>query len=530
MLSPLTKLPANASVGVVGGGVAGLMFSYFLGKLRPDVRIKLVESQQRTGGWIKSWTTKDQHNDSVMLEQGPRTLRGVSDGTVLIVDTLKDLKQESLIQCIDKNNEANRKFLLDTNDKLIQVPNSFKTTVEFLCNPLGKGLVAGMLGEPLRKPTSHPGKDESVSSFVKRRFGNDYVGRNILSAVFHGIYGDDIEHMSAKRTMRKLFDLEAKYGSIMKGLYRSKPTSDEKPPLSELLNDYQQAFGKSDLKALSTKLHKYPMLGMKGGLEMFPRLVRESLDKLSNVTVISGENVTKINISKDQKSLDMQLSNGDAITGFDHIRLTPTPARISQIIAPNNPQLAQELAQVQANSIVLVNFYLPTKDVIAKKYRGFGYLCPKSSNNPQGLLGVIFDSVIEKNFHPLFQQAGAKDAVPTNLQYTKLTAMLGGHYLNSQPSDAVPSRELTIRAVKDALNLQLGIPFPDLDAGLWAFTVADRCLPRFSIGYDAWQSSVEHELYKTYKGAVSLGGMGFAKGPGVPDVISDGLEDAMKLA
>lgn len=530
MLSPLTKLPTNAKVAVVGSGVAGLMFTYFLGKLRPDVTIHLIESQKRTGGWIKSLDTKDKNNEPVMLEQGPRTLRGVSDGTVLIVDTLKDLNQQSIVQCINANAEANRKFLLDPNDKLVQVPNSPASAIEFLCNPLGKGLITGFLGEPFRRPPSHPGQDESVSSFIKRRFGSDYIGNNILSAVFHGIYGDDIDHMSAKRTVRKLFDLETKYGSIMKGFYNSKSDPNEKHQLSQLLSEYQRAFNKdeADLKGLSTKLHKYPMLGLKGGLEMFPHLVRQSLNKLSNVNVISGEKVIKINQGKEQEELSVQLSQGKTLTGLNHVRLTPTPARISPMI--DNEHLAKEFAKIKANSILLVNFYLPKKDVIARKYHGFGYLCPKSSKNPQGLLGVIFDSVIERSFHSLFQNMDANQKSSSPEQYTKLTAMLGGHYLNHNSSEIIPSQELTIRAVKDSLNTHLGISFQDLENGMWAFTVAEKCLPRFSIGYDAWQASVEQELHKVYKGTVSVGGMGFAKGPGVPDVIADGLQDAIKLA
>lgn len=533
MLSPLTKLPANAKVAVVGGGVSGLMFTYFLSKLRPDVTVNLLESQHRTGGWIKSWDTKDQDDRPVMLEQGPRTLRGVSDGTVLIVDTLRDLKRQSLIQCVSVNAEANRKFLLDTNDKLVQVPNSAGSAMEFLINPLSKGLVTGLLGEPFRKPTSNSGQDESVTSFIKRRFGNDYIGKNILSAVFHGIYGDDIDHMSAKRTVKKLFDLESQYGSIIKGFYHSKPDPEGKNRLSQLLSDYQQAFSKSenDLKGLSKELRKYPMLGLKGGLEMFPRLVRQNLDSLSNVNIISGEEVSKIHHDADPQGLSVQLSQGRVITGLDHIRLTPTPAKISQILGPDNQHLAKELAKIKSNSILLVNFYLPNKDVIAKKFHGFGYLCPKSNENHQGLLGVIFDSVIEKSFRPLFPDSNAEQIATPAQQYTKLTAMLGGHYLNYHHSPGtVPSKEVTICSVKEVLNIHLGISHQDLDAGMWAFTVADKCLPRFSVGYDAWQSSVEKELRETYKGTVSVGGMGFSKGPGVPDVISDGLQDALKLA
>ena len=55
----LTKLPTNAKVGVVGGGISGLFFTYYLSKLRPDVKITLIDqNQERLGGWINLGTHK----------------------------------------------------------------------------------------------------------------------------------------------------------------------------------------------------------------------------------------------------------------------------------------------------------------------------------------------------------------------------------------------------------------------------------------------------------------------------------------
>lgn len=116
MQGPLKSLAPNARVGVVGGGISGLTFSYFLAKLRPDVHVTVFESNPRTGGWIRSLDTKDNEGGSIMLEQGPRTLRGVSDGTVLMADILKDLKRHTLLQYVRKNSRANKKFLLDPNE------------------------------------------------------------------------------------------------------------------------------------------------------------------------------------------------------------------------------------------------------------------------------------------------------------------------------------------------------------------------------------------------------------------------------
>lgn len=53
--------------------------------------------------------------------------------------------------------------------------------------------------------------------------------------------------------------------------------------------------------------------------------------------------------------------------------------------------------------------------------------------------------------------------------------------------------------------------------------------PIFFVGYNDWQNQFESEIQQTYKGRLSLGGMGFSKGPGVPDVVTDSFQDVLKL-
>ncbi|CAI4921990.1 BBT_HP_G0114910.mRNA.1.CDS.1 [Saccharomyces cerevisiae] len=538
MLLPLTKLKPRAKVAVVGGGVSGLCFTYFLSKLRPDVEITLFESQNRTGGWIYSCNTRDMSGNPIMLEKGPRTLRGVSDGTVLIMDTLKDLGKEAVIQSIDKGCIADKKFLLDPSDKLVQVPNSISTTVKFLLNPLGKGLITGMMGEWFRKKSPHPGQDESVESICDRRFGNNYISNNMISALLRGIYGDDVSLLSAKRTFKKIYYNELKHGSNtqamidnMRGKSRSKKTENLHRYLTGCLNDYSNAFGKdrSKLLDLSNTLKKYPMLGLAGGLETFPKIVRNALNEFKNVKIVTGNPVTQImKRPANETTIGLKVKSGDQYETFDHLRLTITPPKIAELLPKDQNSLSKLLDEIQSNTIILVNYYLPNKDVIDADLQGFGYLVPKSNKNPGKLLGVIFDSVIERNFKPLFDKLSTNPNAPN--EYTKVTAMIGGCMLNEHGVPVVPSREVTISAVKDALNNHLGISNKDLEAGQWEFTIADRCLPRFHVGYDAWQERAERKLQESYGQTVSVGGMGFSRSPGVPDVIVDGFNDALQLS
>lgn len=57
-------------VAVLGGGVSGLAAAHYYLSGRVG-RVVVLEGSNRLGGWINTTT----HNDGVMYEHGPRTLR-----------------------------------------------------------------------------------------------------------------------------------------------------------------------------------------------------------------------------------------------------------------------------------------------------------------------------------------------------------------------------------------------------------------------------------------------------------------------
>ncbi|KAL3231347.1 Protoporphyrinogen oxidase [Nakaseomyces bracarensis] len=537
MLSPLPSLPKNAKVAVAGSGIAGLSFSYFLSKLRPDVKITLYEAANRSSGWINSWETKDKTGKPVMIERGPRTLRGVSDGTVMMVDAMKDLNSIDKVHYIEKSSDADKKFLVDPNDKLVQVPNSVMSGIQFIMSGLGKGIIPAMLGEFWRKPNSNPNQDETVASLLKRRMGNDYLGKNVFSAIYRGIYADDINTLSAQKVVHKMVYNEKMFGSNVNALWHKFKTRKERKSqskhLSPVLDKYCETLKKpeSSIANLSTTLKKYPMMGFQGGLETFCKTIYRGLENSPNVSIYLGKEITKISKDKDKRKtkVSVEVNHGEDIEEFDHVRLTNVPHNLGRVVRDQNADIAKRLETITANTVVLVNFYLHDKDIIPIKNRGFGYLVPESNPNKEKLLGVIFDSVIEQN---LKRFEDSKVMVPADKQnYTKLTAMVGGYMLNDKKTGEpiIPEDTQVIDNIKMSLQKHLGMSLNDLDRGLWQVTVANKCLPRFGAGYMQWQGKMETDLLELYNSKVSLGGMGFAIGPGIPDVFVDGFQDALKL-
>ena len=66
----LTTLPQNAKVAVLGAGILGLTFTYFLSKLRPDLQFTIFEKLKRPGGWMSSPKLHvNNTNESILLKR-----------------------------------------------------------------------------------------------------------------------------------------------------------------------------------------------------------------------------------------------------------------------------------------------------------------------------------------------------------------------------------------------------------------------------------------------------------------------------
>ena len=82
-----------------------------------------------------------------------------------------------------------------------------------LLSPLGKLRV---MIEPLI-PRRRGQRDESLASFVTRRLGREVLER-IAQPLAGGIYTADPERLSMHATMPRFAEMEARYGSVIRGL------------------------------------------------------------------------------------------------------------------------------------------------------------------------------------------------------------------------------------------------------------------------------------------------------------------------
>lgn len=118
-----------------------------------------------------------------------------------------------------KNSVAAQNRFIYYPDHLVRMPGPGAPILQQLATlfteEVFSGFLSGVLLENWRAQRSKYTPDESVGSFVSRRFGSA-VADNIVSAIYHGIYAGDIYQLSAKTILPVQYFAEGEFGSLLK--------------------------------------------------------------------------------------------------------------------------------------------------------------------------------------------------------------------------------------------------------------------------------------------------------------------------
>jgi len=203
---------------VIGGGITGLSAAHRLIELQKeknlDIEVLLIEKSKKLGGPITTIKEGD-----FLIELGPDMFFTKKPWALELSKRL-DLENELI-----ETNESKRGTYVLRNKELIAVPEGFlmlapSKIIPFLKTPLFSW--AGKLRMMLDLFISKKGStDESLASFVRRRFGNEALER-MAQPMIGGIYTADPEKLSLKATMPQFVEMEQKYGSVIKGMLHNK--------------------------------------------------------------------------------------------------------------------------------------------------------------------------------------------------------------------------------------------------------------------------------------------------------------------
>src|SRR5271170_5676238 len=193
---------------IVGGGVSGLSAAYYLSKA--GIRPTVIE-RTRLGGVIK---TDRLHG--CLLEGGPDSFLATKPAAMELI------REVGLADDVINSNDHLRKTYILKNGKPVAMPDGMMMMVPTKIMPLiatpllSWGCKIRMGLEVLRRPTGKR-EDRSVADFLIDHYGQealDYLAEPLLA----GVYGGDPREMSVNSVLARFVEMEAKYGSLSRGV------------------------------------------------------------------------------------------------------------------------------------------------------------------------------------------------------------------------------------------------------------------------------------------------------------------------
>jgi protoporphyrinogen/coproporphyrinogen III oxidase len=201
---------------VIGGGIAGLAAAYRLVELQNerslDLEIVLVEASPRLGGSIAT-----EKIGGFLVESGPDSFITEKPWALRLCERL------GLTSRLVSTQAAYHKIYVVHQGKLHPLPEGFFLLAPTRIWPFVQSPLFS-LGGKLRMaaeiflPRGNINGDESLGSFVRRRFGAEALER-VAQPLVGGIYASDPEKLSLTATMPRFKEMEVAKRSIIRAAW-----------------------------------------------------------------------------------------------------------------------------------------------------------------------------------------------------------------------------------------------------------------------------------------------------------------------
>ena len=455
------------SVAIIGAGITGLTTAFYL--KRKGIPVTVYEAGGRVGGVIQSL-----RRDGYLAEFGPNTILETSPK---IAQLVRDAGLEARRQ--DPDPRAGARYVVRY-QRPIAMPDSplgFLTTKLFTVG----GKVA-VLREPF-VPRRQNQSEESIAEFVKRRLNQEFLDQAI-DALVAGVYAGDPYQLSVQQAFPKLAQLEARYGSLIKG----------------------QIFGARDRKKSGeVAKDRAPKFSFDEGLQVLPETLAAQLGEavklnaaVSRLTqTVDGWRVTTANGEVEHSAViycgtahklaELKLELGTPAAGPAQIGDSNPSGQRPALQASFDLSSFSEIRHPPVASVVL-GF---RREDVAHPCEGFGLLIPKVEGFK--ILGTIFSSSLFPNRAP----AG----------HLTLTSYVGGERypeLALLPSEQLG--ELTLEDLRVLLGVRGRPTFQNV-------VVYPKAIPQYNVGYGRYRELMDDLENKAagfflaghYRDGVSLG-------------------------
>ncbi|HEY8503503.1 MAG TPA: protoporphyrinogen oxidase [Gemmataceae bacterium] len=355
---------------IAGAGLSGLSLAYRLRQLRSDVRVTVLEKNDRPGGNI--WT---EFREGFRVELGPN---GFLDAKPSTVRLCRDLGVGDRLIAASEASRKNRYLFL--REKLQKLPGS---PLSFLASPLlgWRGKVM-LLTEPFRRRRPPPG-DESVHDFAVRRAGKE-VADVFADALVTGIQGGDPKLLSVRACFPRVAQAEREHGSVIRGFARAArqrrreaQARGEPPPGPQRMWSFAEG-----LRVLIERLRDAVTEGPAGDSAAPPGEV---------VTGVSVRRVERVPQGESGPAAWRVRGDGRDEWRADAVVLTSPAYAQAEALADLDAALAEAVGGIAYAPIAVVALGFRQADVPGAP-DGFGYIAPQRTR--RDLLGVQWCSAI----------------------------------------------------------------------------------------------------------------------------------------
>ena len=480
-------------IAIIGAGITGLSAAQRILADDPTADVTVFEKSNRAGGIIQTV-----HEDGFLAELGPDSFITNKPAAIRLCQDIGFADQ-----LIPTDNEHRRSLVL-SDGKPVAVPEGFQLMGPSNLAAVAKTEVLSRQGRLrlLQESAIPPAPkivDESLATFVRRRFGSEVLDR-LVQPLVGGIYTSDPERLSIQATLPRFQQMEQQYGSVTVGtlLQNLKPvtgraasgnsTSMDPPATS---NDHSASSG------ARYGLFTAPANGMSSLVDA----LQAWLTKDGRCRIRFGTGVTEL---RRNQSWDLHI-DGHAVESFAAVIVTLPTHQASQLLADDSTAtLKQKLAEIQyASSVIMVSKHRLSD--FDHPLDAFGLVIP--TRERRDILAVSFGS---RKFPG---RASQGDII--------LRTFVGGAtqpHLVAKPDDEI--RSIVNRELSD----MLGMRTPPERSWIARY---HQAMPQYHVGHIDRVTEIEQL-------AAEISELEFAgnayHGVGIPDSVASGQAAAIRLS
>jgi oxygen-dependent protoporphyrinogen oxidase len=451
------------SVAVIGAGITGLTAGFCLRRKGFDVTV--YEAGSRAGGVIQSLRA-----DGFLAEFGPNTILETSPRIGQLIG-----EAGLAARRLNPDPKAGARYVVRYRQPIAMPgsPLGFFTTRLFSARAK-----LAVLREPF-VPARRDGREESIAEFVRRRLGQEFLD-HAIDALVAGVYAGDPEKLSVPHAFPKLGQLEARYGSLIKG----------------------QIFGAKDRRQRGeVAKDRAPKFSFDEGLQVLPDTLRSLLGNAVRLNASVGS----LAPAESGWKLTLREPGQETEAVHDSVIYAGTAFGLSRLKleAPGVPDAAM-FSEIRYPPVASVVLGFRREDV-THPCEGFGMLIPRIEGFK--ILGTIFSSSLFPNRAP----AG----------HLLLTSYVGGE---RYPELALlPADELVKLTCKD-LSVLLGVKGQPVFQHVVCYP---RAIPQYNVGYGRYREAM-NEIERRGPGLFLAGH--YRDGVSLSDSIVSGCKVADRAA